>query len=554
VDDAGEIIVSGGLHINGQVDKTTECYSCHGTAGVNEAPPVALDGSTATTSLGVGAHQAHLAAGQISSAIPCESCHVVPETEDSPHHQPEGDNDTSAEVIFSGMSLTDGSTPIWNRDTAQCSDVYCHGSTLTGGTHTSPQWTLVDESQVECDGCHGDPPPWPHPQSPQSDKCATCHPGTVNGAGEIIVSGGLHINGQVDKTTECYSCHGTAGVNEAPPVALDGSTATSALGVGAHQAHLAAGQISSAIPCESCHVVPETEDSPHHQPEGDNDTSAEVIFSGMSLTDGSTPIWNRDTAQCSDVYCHGSTLTGGTHTSPQWTLVDESQVECDGCHGDPPPWPHPQSPQSDKCATCHPGTVDDAGEIIVSGGLHINGQVDAQTQCYSCHGTEGANAAPPVALDGSTETSALGVGAHQAHLVAGRIAAPVPCEECHWVPDTLDSQNHIDSNLPAEVTFGTLASSGTDVPTWNRDLPNPHCTNVYCHGASLGGGNMTTPTWTQVDGSQITCESCHGFPPPEPHYQGQDYPCEFCHPRTVVGGQTINISSGTHIDGEVTFF
>jgi predicted CxxxxCH...CXXCH cytochrome family protein len=106
------------------------------------------------------------------------------------------------------------------------------------------------------------------------------------------------------------------------------------------------------------------------------------------------------------------------------------------------------------------------------------------------------------------------------------------------------------SDAHTKVVFGTLASSGNLTPTWNRD--RAECSNTYCHGASLSGSKHLTPIWTNVDPTQLECDVCHGFPPPSPHYQGST--CEMCHPRTVISGKTINLSSGAHIDGEVTFF
>lgn len=49
-----------------------------------------------------------------------------------------------------------------------------------------------------------------------------------------------------------------------------------------------------------------------------------------------------------------------------------------------------------------------------------------------------------------------------------------------------------------------------------------------CHGAVEKGGSATAPKWTQVDGTQVTCGSCHGLPPPAPHPEGTN--CASCHP------------------------
>lgn len=553
VDEDGNIKISEGRHINGTIETPTECYACHGTEGVNDAPPPALNGSEDTNDIGVGAHQSHLQDGANREAIACEQCHIVPEAVDDPGHQPEGPNDTHAEVTFGDLASGDDLEPSWDRETNMCSNTYCHGASLSGGNHVEPIWTLVDDSQVDCDGCHGDPPPLPHPQGERTEICADCHPDTVNRNGEIKISEGKHIDGTIDSPTECYSCHGKEDGNEAPPFALDGSEDTSDIGVGAHQSHLQNGAIAQAVECDQCHIVPEAIDDPDHQPEGPDDMHAEVTFGSLASSDDLEPSWNRDTVRCTNTYCHGATLTGGNQTEPVWTQVDESQIDCDSCHGDPPPSPHPQGVRETDCSSCHPDTVDQDGNIKVSAGKHINGTVDRETECYSCHGKENVNDAPPFALDGSEDTGEVGVGAHQSHMQNNAIAEAVDCEQCHVVPEAIDDPGHLPegpNDTHAEVTFGALASDDDLEPSWNRETAR--CTDTYCHGATLAGGNHTEPIWTQVDGSQIDCDGCHGNPPPSPHFQGAGASqCANCHPNTVDQSGDIRVSEGRHIDGKI---
>jgi predicted CxxxxCH...CXXCH cytochrome family protein len=393
----------------------------------------------------------------------------------------------------------------------------------------------------------------PHLQGARWSDCAKCHPGTVDENGHINVAGGLHIDGKIDTVTECYTCHGKEKVNAAPPLSLSGSEDTKQIGVGAHQAHMQEGKVAKAIQCQECHVVPKNVDDPGHLPEGPDDTHAKVVFGTLAKNANLTPAWNRETAQCADTYCHGASLTGGTKVGPTWTLVDGSWAACDSCHGNPPPLPHLQGARWSDCAKCHPGTVDENGHINVAGGLHIDGKIDTVTECYTCHGKEKVNAAPPLSLSGSEDTHNIGVGAHQTHMQEGKVAKAIQCQECHIVPKNVDDPGHLPEgpdDTHAKVVFGTLAKNANLTPAWNRETAQ--CANTYCHGASLTGGTKVGPTWTLVDGSWAKCDSCHGFPPPSPHYQ--DGACEMCHPRTVTSGQTINTSSGTHIDGETTFF
>jgi predicted CxxxxCH...CXXCH cytochrome family protein len=535
----------------------TDCGYCHGVNGKG-APPSALNGSRRTSDVGVGAHQTHLRKGKNSQAIECEQCHVVPRDVDDPHHLTEGQKNTNAEVVFGDIAQNAGLTPKWDRRQRQCSDVYCHGASLEGGNHVAPIWTQVDGSQIKCDGCHGNPPPWPHMQGERVSTCATCHPETVGPDGAIRVADGLHINGEVEAAVQCYSCHGNGDANAAPPQALDGSDQTSDIGVGAHQAHMLNNKVSKAISCEQCHIVPVTVGAPGHWPAGEEEAYAEVTFGDLAKTGGLIPAWDRDQQLCTNTYCHGASLTGANHVAPIWTRVDGSQIECDGCHGNPPPWPHLQGVQGNMCVTCHPKTVDANGDILLTYGFHINGKVDFGARCYACHGTTGVNQAPPSALNGSSRTSDIGVGAHQAHMQGKKFSKGISCDQCHVVPDCTDCHNGAQPTTPhylaytpdhpyADVVFGDLAKTGGLTPSWDRT--GAQCVNTYCHGTSLKDGTLNKPTWTRADGTQVQCGSCHRAPPPPPHQQRDT--CENCHPLTVIGDKTINLSSKTHINGRI---
>ena len=49
-------------------------------------------------------------------------------------------------VTFGDLATTAGATPTWDRPSATCSSVYCHGATLPGGTNTRPTWTKYSPS------------------------------------------------------------------------------------------------------------------------------------------------------------------------------------------------------------------------------------------------------------------------------------------------------------------------------------------------------------------------------------------------------------------------
>ncbi|MFL5300364.1 MAG: CxxxxCH/CxxCH domain c-type cytochrome, partial [Anaeromyxobacteraceae bacterium] len=370
----------------------------------------------------------------------------------------------------------------------------------------------------------------------------------------------------------CTRCHGS-GDDPAPPRSARGETSTTAIGVGAHQAHLKDGLLHRAIACAECHVLPT--DIQHV------DGVAKVAFGPNANAAGVTSSWSRASATCT-TYCHGATLKGGTLTTPLWT-GGSSQAACGSCHGAPPPAPHPQTadcglchqgygrdfvnpvlhvdgkvqvsggvasacgschgipppaphPASTQCGSCHPGYTSTS----VVAATHLNGVIDVSQSCTSCHGDAARTAnpaAPPKDAKGNTATNARGVGAHQAHLSAV-LSPPVACAECHLVPTSPSHATGV-----AEVTFGPLARSGGAAAAWNGTSLT--CTS-YCHGATLNaGGTATSPVWTRVDGAQKSCTSCHGAPPPAPHAQSSD--CGSCH----AGYTATTVNAATHVNGVV---
>ncbi len=526
-------------HIDGAVDVINDrpCDGCHGSGG-ESAPPLDTTGGTSTDLRGVGAHRNHLSPSTWHTDITCDQCHKVPVAMEAIGHI---DSPLPAEIIFGNLA---GNTAAWNGTT--CNNVYCHGATLkdgtgpAGGTATRPVWTVVNGAQSQCGSCHGTPPPPPHPVD---SDCGKCHPTMTAGGGLVITDPAKHIDGTIDVDGDqaCNSCHGGAAGN-APPSDTLGNTATNTRGVGAHQSHLnPASLYFKAIACTDCHRVPATVTAVGHI---DTPLPAELRFGARA---GASPSWNG--AQCSNVYCHGATLTdgaagaGGTATSPLWQKVDRSQAQCTSCHGFPPPLPHPQNAD---CGACHLDVQPGANKTFLDATQHIDGNLDvnANQACNSCHG--GANNAPPKDTTSGTATTLRGVGAHQAHVAVGATwHRDIACNECHVVPGTVSSVGHLDTPLPAEVRFTGVGAGGT----WN----GANCA-TYCHGTTLktsagtpAGGSATSPVWNRVDGTQAQCTSCHGSPPPAPHPASTA--CESCH-ADAGPNQTIR-TPAQHIDGTV---
>ena len=524
--------------LNNSSNAEADCSACHGSAD-NAAPPATIDRRTDHNLMAVGAHQAHVRDSASHVALDCKECHITPKHVGDPGHLGEA----PAELNFASLAKTGDLPAAWNHNTGTCSNIYCHGAGLEGGTDPSPNWLDEFKGENNCDKCHGNPPPPPHPQW---SNCVLCHDESLNADNSINIAAGKHIDGIVQAKGECYDCHGQQ-PNAWPALRLHGETETTTLSVGAHATHMLGGNIAGPMACESCHKVPEHLDDPGHL---DSELPAELVFSGIAVHDGAQPSWNRgdNTGTCSSVYCHGSTLEGGTNTEPEWTKVGQGEASCGSCHSLPPPAPHPAS---SACATCHPGMALDDSHIVAGGGLHINGVVDVPSRCNGCHGDMNS-AAPPRALNGSTDTRQRGVGAHAVHTRQSRIHAGFACTACHKTPRQVDDEGHLGDDLRAEVQLGELARHGGLQPSYDGDAEWPSCSAVYCHGDSLPGGDHGPFKWQQLSPGGLSCQSCHGNPPPLPH--PQDSACKSCHARSLLDDQHIDINSGTHIDGQVTFF
>ena len=244
--------------------------------------------------------------------------------------------------------------------------------------------------------------------------------------------------------------------------------------------------------------------------------------------------------------CHGETVgpdgrlarDGGSHLNGS---VDVTASGCDVCHGYPPPLPHIQSEQ---CHKCHGDTVTADGDIDDAGNLHRNGKVDvAAGACDSCHGGAG-NPAPPPDLGGNVKPDSPGVGAHQAHLADATWHKKIDCAACHKVPAAFGDPGHADTPGPAELNWGSLASSDGATPAY--DFKKHSCSGIYCHGATLGGAVFAKPSWTSHNQGQSACGACHGVPPPPPHPESGE--CHTCHSQ-VIGPAMQWVAPDRHIDG-----
>lgn len=312
----------------------------------------------------------------------------------------------------------------------------------------------------------------------------------------------------------CQRCHGGGG-SSAPPTALSGETATTARGVGAHRAHLDGSAIRGPIRCGECHVVPDV-------PEGHYGDGVTVTFGGsftagdVARARGATPAWDPDTLTCSGTYCHGATLTaGGQHRTPKWTLVDGTQATCQSCHLSPPVGraPHDASMTLASCVACHPQTVDASGNILVAGGKHIDGTVQASGGCNVCHGappTTGAHRAhvSPASLDQVSygDTRIL------EDVATGGTSYFFGCGNCHPLDGGKHNDGHVDVDLsPLGAPAGSLKALNDPAAAWAAGTQT--CSGAYCHsGGQAAPVFRASPPWNAPAGT-LGCNGCHDDPP-----------------------------------------
>jgi predicted CxxxxCH...CXXCH cytochrome family protein len=273
--------------------------------------------------------------------------------------------------------------------------------------------------------------------------------------------------------------------------------------------------------------------------------------------------------------CHATDFSGGT-----------AGVNCATCHPSityhsvdyqSPIGSHPQfltgiNWDMDGCKTCH-GT-NYAGGVSTPSCLTCHTESNGPEACNTCHGdfSDASQINPPRAINGATETTDPGVGAHVIHLTGEDISSKVVCENCHVVPSSLNDESHLDAEAPvegethADVIFHGVAVSSVSNSSYNHETYK--CSNTYCHGnfeleksasdypwaytSDKIAGNNFSPTWNKVDGTQAECGTCHGLPPTG-HIEATMTECANCHPG-VMNDQGELINKSLHINGEPNVF
>jgi predicted CxxxxCH...CXXCH cytochrome family protein len=222
-------------------------------------------------------------------------------------------------------------------------------------------------------------------------QCQQCHAADFSGGVTGVSCNSCHKYS--GGPAACNTCHGNFNDSTmyAPPRTLNGDTATTYIGVGAHTSHLYSNSLS-IVPCASCHIVPQSVYSTGHI-----NPPALIVLQGLASANiASNATFNPSNGSCSNTYCHGNfaftkssalprnyyafsdsdTVMVGNNKTVQWTQIGDSLAACGSCH-DLPPKGHIGYKQMSiyQCVSCHSQVIDEQGNIIDKS-RHINGVVD----------------------------------------------------------------------------------------------------------------------------------------------------------------------------------
>jgi predicted CxxxxCH...CXXCH cytochrome family protein len=497
-----------------------------------------------TQCAGSDVHQRHL------SLFACDTCH------------PSGAafGFTKPYVFPHGTSTTNGTVVVRTATTPTTCTVACHYP--MGGAARSVTWdtpgplactachdpaalpdahppVAANSTRADCQGCHtvdahlggavtlvAHPSTFTDPTSADFHAvaanrglaaCQSCHARDLTGGAAKVGCGSCHDKdlppGVASWKANCIMCHGRRDDGTgAPPAAIWGQAGDPARGggtadpvrVGAHAAHLAGSAIAPPFDCGVCHVKPTDALAPGHidTVTGTDVPLASVTFGGVAtkgLADGVVPAWDRTTGTCSNTYCHGATVSGGTLRSPDWTTVDGSQAACGTCHGVPPPPPHAAVDVTaglQGCNPCHAGTIDGSGALIApsAGGQHLDGIIEATGgHVYAWMD----QASPSFHAYAANQGLAACQGCHGASLdgVGGMTA--IGCAQCHGASwKTNCTMCH------GDVALGSAAPPRA---TWGHDAPaDPTNVRIGAHQSHLHATHgLTKP---------LDCTACHARP------------------------------------------
>ena len=432
-----------------------QCGMCHGTSSAT--PPT------------TGSHTRHAGSGAGGLAIVCANCHAA--HPDNSHINgnvswdltliaanaqyktptgayatvgstgglaPSASYGTCNTIYCHSNSGPNGTTPVygtptWGGATLSCGSCHADMSTVSstapnGGHYAHASTTNTTGPKYSCTNCHagytattvaaathtnklvetaitGVTYSKPYPQ-PAGTAWGTCNAVSCHGSATALVWGGTLFRVGTDACSTCHSSAAAGAVTAAVPFYRTGATkvtATTDAKVGFHTTHVTgvASQYN-AMTCDACHGAVTFATTTHMN------SATTFTWNALAATGGLTPTYNAATGQCSNVYCHGVSLTAATtaNRTPAWNvalLTGVATNDCGKCHGYPPATATHTGVTATACITCHTH-VNATGTGFTNVTLHINGVVDASGgDCIGCHG---AAVSSPIAaaLDATVAT------------------------------------------------------------------------------------------------------------------------------------------------------
>ncbi|SNB47899.1 CxxxxCH/CxxCH domain-containing protein [Geobacter sp. DSM 9736] len=298
--------------------------------------------------------------------------------------------------------------------------------------------------------------------------------------------------------------------------------------VGAHDAHLRSrNNIGKPSLCTDCHAVPATALIAGHMNGSSLPSFSKFVKNVETSTGSNVPytwssgalISSYSAGTCSNTYCHGSTLPGGTDKSPKWNVgsyLDGTSADCAKCHGNPPTTSvkYPHAAGDTACSSCHPHDGHKSEVDPLNGvPFHLNGKLEANKYCDTCHDYDTRGVGGTIWGKGAP-MAVEGFGAHAMHInylkmrmnatylnpnvdEYGQGYAAAVCGVCH----TNDPLKHEKGNrsAPRDITFGESNArqfgSVSDYTLWYNGRTGQSsavrlktCSNIDCH-------YKTSPIW-----------------------------------------------------------
>ncbi len=373
-------LVSPTSHLDGKADivlrSTLVCVKCHlnladsakhyWVSGIKW--PILACNVCHDVQATTGAHSKHGNAATYN--YDCNVCHVGDSRKalvTNPITHANNAVDISFSMAYVDSVFGNGKGAAMSITNRNCSSVACHGfgypDTLgiTWNRAAIP-WTTT----LECTDCHN------ATGHNGGTDCQTCHAATTSD-GVTISNYKMHVNGKVEATGVCGSCHAI------PPA------------TGSHTGHTDAAR--KVYDCGVCHSGYSKVDS--------TVSAANHINQVVNVDGSGISIWNGTVKTCASTYCHGN-FTGGAHATPTWG----STATCGSCHTMIPATGEHSRHRSKgiACGNCHPGYVSgttsnwsihvnnikDVGPFLnrsnqpVPAGAYSNGRCSN----IGCHGTE----------------------------------------------------------------------------------------------------------------------------------------------------------------------